>query len=132
MADDDAQQHAVEADETSLQASSVTATSTVDRPIGAASFPKFAAYPEEIRRMIWQRACLPARMHYLELPKRCTLPAVGLLSDPACASHHMSNHPGICDGLAPVLGEMQRFIRSSEDWKVKIYLMASVRKRRSG
>ena len=111
MADDATQEPAAEPGQGSLQTSSATATA--DQPTAATSFPLFAFLPEEIRRMIWQHACFPTRIHYLGFPKTCTLPPVGLLSDPARAPH--LTYDGVRDDLAMLIANSDNY---KQQWSV--------------
>lgn len=99
MADDAAQEIPAEPGQLSLQ--TLPATADADQPIIATSFPKFAFLPEEIRRLIWQHACYPTRIHFLEFPRACTLPPVGPVSDPADAPH--LHFHGVRDYLAMLI-----------------------------
>jgi hypothetical protein len=111
MADDATQEPAAEPGQGSVQTSSATATA--DQPTAATSFPLFAFLPEEIRRMIWQHACFPTRIHYLGFPKTCILPPVGLLSDPARAPH--LTYDGVRDDLAMLIANSDNY---KQQWSV--------------
>lgn len=85
-----------------------SATASADKqPTIATSFHQFAFLPEEIRRLIWEQACIPTRMRFLLFPKSCSLPRVGLLDDPADAPNF--NYHGIRDDLAVLIASSENF-----------------------
>lgn len=111
MADDTTQEPPAQSGQLSLQTSSATASA--DQPIIATNFPQFAFLPEEIRRLIWQYACIPTRMHYLQFPKYCNLPQAGLLHDPADAA--LFHYDGARDDLAMLIADSENY---QQQWNV--------------
>lgn len=93
-----------------LSPRSSPATVRAVQPAIATSFPRFASLPEEIRRLIWQHACLPIKMHFLRFPNHCSLPGVGQLTNPVDAPSF--GYDGVRDDLAIL-------IRNSENYQNK-------------
>lgn len=90
-----------------------SATAGADQPTIATTFHQFAFLPEEIRRLVWQYACIPTRMHLLQFPRRCTLPGIGGLTDPADAPN--LSYDGVRDDLAILIGDSELF---QQRWNV--------------
>ncbi|KAK7718639.1 hypothetical protein SLS64_002599 [Diaporthe eres] len=111
MDDDATQEPPAQSGQLSLQTSSATASA--DQPIIATSFPQFAFLPEEIRRLIWQYACIPTRMQCLQFPTYCALPRVGRLDDPADAPKF--NYDGVRDDLAMLIANSENY---QQQWSV--------------
>ena len=109
MADDAMQNLPADSGQSSLQTSSATA-SVADQPTIAASFHRFAFLPEEIRRLVWQQACFPTRVHFLKFPSYCTLPRVGFVEDPADAPS--LNYDGVRDDLAMLIANSDNYKQS--------------------
>lgn len=111
MADDATQEPPAQPGQLSLQTSSATASA--DQPTIATSFHRFALLPEEIRRLIWQYACIPTRMHYLQFPRHCNLMPVGHLHDPADAPSFV--YDGVRDDLAMLIANSENY---QQQWNV--------------
>lgn len=111
MDDEATQEPPAQSGQLSLQTSSATASA--DQPIIATSFPQFAFLPEEIRRLIWQYACIPTRMQFLQFPTYCALPRVGRLDDPADAPKF--NYDGVRDDLAMLIANSENY---QQQWSV--------------
>lgn len=90
------------------------ATASADQPIIATSFHRFALLPEEVRRLIWEQACIPTKIQFLGFSGRCVVPRVGLLQDPADAPNF--NYPGVHDDLAALIASAAN---SQEKWTVE-------------
>lgn len=108
MADEAANEPPAELGQLPLRPSSTMAS--VDQPTIATSFPQFALLPEEIRRVIWEQACIPIRMQCLRFPSKCGLPRAGQLDDPADAPNF--NYPGIRDDLAAIITTSKQLRRN--------------------
>lgn len=90
------------------------ATASADQPTIATSFHRFALLPEEIRRLIWEQACIPTKLQFLDFSGPHGLPRVGRLEDPADAP--IFNYPGVHDDLAALIASAADF---PEKWTVE-------------
>lgn len=112
MADEAANEPPAEMGQLPLRPSSATASA--DQPTIATSFHRFALLPEEIRRLIWEQACIPTKIQFLVFAGLGALPRVGQLEDPADAPDF--NYPGVHDDLAALIACSADF---TERWTVE-------------